>query len=192
MDTQKEKSAQREACLARRRALPPEVRSDRSADICRWLETLPQLQAAQTILSYAATRDEVDLSCFHRWAQAQGKRLAFPISYPGGVMEAAVPCAAEDWSVGRYGLRVPVRERSVLLAPEELDAVLVPCVGFDAAGGRIGHGAGYYDRYLPFCTHAAAIAVAFEVQRAPRIALEPTDRPMNTVVTENGVFPCRK
>ena len=190
--THEEKAAQRLACLARRRALTPEDRAAHCAAVCRLLESLPELQSARTILSYATARDEVDLTAFHRWAAARGARLAFPISYPGGIMEAAVPHSPEDWVVGRYGLQVPVRERADILAPEELDAVLVPCVGFDAGGGRIGHGAGYYDRYLPRCAHAAVIAVAFEVQRVPQIVREPSDWLMDLVVTENGVFPCRK
>lgn len=190
--THEEKAAQRLACLGRRRALTPEDRAAYSAAVCRWLESLPEFRAARTILSYAAARDEVDLTAFHRRAAARGARLAFPISYPGGIMEAAVPHSPEDWVVGRYGLRVPVRERADILAPEELDAILVPCVGFDGEGGRIGHGAGYYDRYLPRCTHGTAIAVAFEVQRVPQIVREPSDWLMDLVVTENGVFPCRK
>lgn len=192
MDIRDEKMAQRQLCLARRRALAAEDRAAFSEAVCRHLAALPELEQARTIFSYAAAADEVDLTGFHRWAAAQGKRLAFPISCSGGIMEAAVPHSPEDWTLGRYGLRVPVRECSDILCPEELDAILVPCVGFDAAGGRIGHGAGYYDRFLPHCAHGMAIAVAFEVQRVPQIVREPSDWPMDLVVTEEGVFPCRK
>ena len=80
------------------------------------------------------------------------------------------------------------RRRSSTPSPEELDAVLVPCVGFDDTLCRLGHGMGYYDRYLPRCTRAAAILTAFEAQRLERVPTEPHDFSFRAAVTEKGVF----
>ena len=182
------KKTQRQACLARRRALTREERAEKSAAICAHLKALPALQGAKTILSYMATLDEVDLSAFHVWALAQGKTLAFPVSYPGGRMEAYAPLSPESWERGRYGILSPIPQRSRLVEPGELDAVILPCVGFDAQGRRLGHGGGYYDRYLPQCPRAVRVLAAFEVQRLERVETGSTDQSVHTLVTEQGVF----
>lgn len=183
-----EKQTQRAFALAQREALSTEERSAFSAAICRHLTALPALQAAQTILSYRSTETEVDLSAFHTWAAEQGKTLAFPVSYPGGRMEAYVPQGPESWERGRYGIWAPIPERSKRMPPEQLDAVILPCVGFDSQGWRLGHGGGYYDRYLPLCPRAERILVAFETQRLEAVATDVHDQNAHMMVTELGDF----
>ncbi len=183
-----EKETARRSCLARRRALSPEARAERSESICRWLTGLPALQGARRILSYRAAGDEADLTAFHAWAGGQGKTLAFPVSYPGGHMEAYIPRGPDSWERGRFGIWAPVPERSCPAGAESLDAVILPCVGFDGAGRRLGHGGGYYDRYLPRCPQAVRVLAAFEVQRLDRVPTERCDQGAEIVVTEQGLF----
>ncbi len=182
-----EKHVQRAGCLARREALFPEARATFSAAICRHLIELPALQTAQVIFSYMAAGSEADLTAFHRWALEQGKMLAFPVSYPQGRMEAYVPEGPESWARGRYGIPAPIPERSTRLDPQELDAVILPCVAFDAAGRRLGHGGGYYDRYLPQCPQALRVLAAFEAQRLDTVAVDTHDQSAQALVTELGI-----
>lgn len=182
------KKTQRQVCLSRRRSLSAEERTTQSAVICAHLATIPTLCQAKDILCYQAVEDEADLSAFHTWALARGKTLAFPVSYPGGHMEAYVPNGPESWERGRYGIFSPVPERSRLVEPGELDAVILPCVGFDGQGRRLGRGGGYYDRYLPQCPRAVRVLAAFEVQRLERVETGATDQSVHTLVTEQGVF----
>lgn len=182
-----EKAAQRERCLTGCQGLSAQQRSEFSAAICRYLEDLPALQGANVILSYRATELEADLTAFHTWATGQGKILAFPVSYSGGRMVAYAPHGPESWERGRYGIWSPVPERSEPVAPDRLDAVILPCVGFDALGGRLGHGGGYYDRYLPRCPQAVRILAAFEVQRLEAVAAGPYDQGAHVVITELGI-----
>lgn len=181
-----EKERQRKLCLARRRALGPEERGYKSAAICQALTTLNAIQAAKTILSYMATKDEADLAAFHAWAGEQGKRLAFPVCRDSGQMEAYIPHDTQSWEQGRYGIYAPLPARSERVDPTGLDVVILPCVGFDGQGRRLGHGGGYYDRYLLRCPKAARVLVAFEAQRLSAVAVDAHDQPVRWLVTESG------
>ena len=182
------KAAQRKKATAARRALDASVRVEKSHRISglmyEYLETLKKERAeaglppVRTIFSYAAAWDEADLAEFHRKARAEGFRIAFPLCHGAGIMEAVVPGENEKeyWRTGAYGIKEPVPELAVPVKPEDIDLVIIPCVAFDGKGGRLGHGAGYYDRYLPKLREdAVMVLAAFEEQRLPEIVMEETD-----------------
>ena len=182
------KNEQRRQALAGRRALSDEERSSRSRQICEHLMRLPVLQHARTIFSYQAVSDEADLKEFHAWAAARSKILAYPIALPGGIMKAAVPVAEDAFKISAYGIREPDPDRSRVLDPGEIDLVLVPCVAFDGKGGRLGHGAGYYDRYLPKCREDAVfILVGFDAQELVEVERNEMDVMMHMIITESGL-----
>ena len=186
MERQAEKAACRALALSRRRALAPEERRARSLQICRALEGLEELRGLRTVLGYVPSGSECDLRPFYETLRKRGVSVAFPVTLSGGEMEAYVPVG--PLLPGRCGIPEPDAAVSRLIPPEELDAVLVPCVGFDDTLCRLGHGMGYYDRYLPRCTRAAAILTAFEAQRLERVPTEPHDFFFRAAVTEKGVF----
>ena len=177
------KAEQRRIARALRRALSPAERAANSAAICQRLLSLPEVRTARRILSYRALPDEVDL---HALETTPGVAIAYPRCLGGGVMEAYVPNGA--LLPGPFGIEEPNPALSRLVAPGELDLVLVPCLAFDAERNRLGHGAGYYDRFLPRCRNAAILAVAFEAQRLERIVTEAHDRKMDAIVTEKAIY----
>ena len=120
-------------------------------------------------------------------AARRGKVLAYPVCGENCSLTAAVP-GPDGWETGLYGICTPVLERSVLLEPEQLDLVLVPCTAFDADCFRVGMGKGYYDRYLPRCTKAAKIGIALEVQRVAHAAVDEHDQRLDAFVTERGLY----
>lgn len=182
------KTAQRKQCYANRKALGPEKQAEYSAAISRALMELPEIQGAEHVFSYMAMPNEVDLTVFHEWAEEQGIVLSYPVSLNDGIMVARTFDGAPVWHVGKYDIREPEESASYIEDPENFDVILVPCVGFDDKGGRIGHGAGYYDRYLPKAPMAARICVAFEAQSLPEVVKEDTDLPMDRLVTEKRVI----
>jgi 5-formyltetrahydrofolate cyclo-ligase len=139
---------------------------------------------ARAILSYQAFRGEIDLAEFNAWAQAEGKKLAFPLCRDAGIMDAAVPEDASALLTGRFGIVAPDPARSRIVAPYEPDLVVVPCVGFDERSARLGMGGGFYDRYLPQCTNARKLGIAFSFQRVVTPFADPWDTALDRVITE--------
>lgn len=101
-----------------------------------------------------------------------------------------------ELSPGTWGILEPPKSRwgepGKEIAPAEIDLIMVPGVGFDRQGGRLGNGAGYYDRLLA-CVRPDTVlcGLGFESQLFDEIATEPHDVAMDVVVTERAVY-CEK
>ena len=173
----------RQSCLARREALAPQERTEKSKALARAILASPEYAAAKTILVYRAVRGEAGLDALIDAAKSDGKRVAFPLCASKTEMEARVP-ENGAWKIGSFGIPEPDAAHSTLVPPEELDLVVCPCVAFDGEHHRLGMGGGYYDRYLPRCTNAARFAAAFDAQRAAALPRGPWDVPMDAIFTE--------
>jgi 5-formyltetrahydrofolate cyclo-ligase len=89
-----------------------------------------------------------------------------------------------------FGAREPQAGRVV--EPQEIDVVAVPGVAFDRAGGRVGYGAGFYDRFLP-STRAVRAAIAFDAQVEPEpLPAAGFDLPVDVIVTESETIRCAR
>lgn len=187
MTISEQKQVQRKAGIAARRALPSAQREAANAALCKTIAALDCFQRADRILLYAAFNGEADLSALAETARRSGKTVAYPICGEDFSLTAAIP-AADGWEIGAYGIRTPMRAKSRCLPPDQLDLVLVPCTAFDAVCRRVGMGKGYYDRYLPRCTQAVKLGIAYEVQRVPRAAADTQDQRLDAFVTEEHIY----
>ncbi|HOB06447.1 MAG TPA: 5-formyltetrahydrofolate cyclo-ligase [Methanoculleus sp.] len=79
------------------------------------------------------------------------------------------------------GHEIPVR-------PEDIQAVVVPMLGFDSKGNRLGYGAGYYDRFLQRYPHPKKIGIAFSCQQVESIPADENDIMMDCIITEKGII----
>ncbi len=107
--------------------------------------------------------------------EGAGRPLSFRAWAPGAALEKGV-----------FGAMVPAGGR--VLVPEVL---IVPLLAFDARGQRLGYGGGFYDRTLEMLRargDVLAVGFAFAAQEAARLPAEPTDQPLDAIVTENGVL----
>ncbi|MDR3045808.1 MAG: 5-formyltetrahydrofolate cyclo-ligase [Desulfovibrio sp.] len=109
------------------------------------------------------------------------------------------PCAcAADLKPGRYGIAEPDPARCPAidmdaapgLAPNFAPGLaVIPGVAFDRRGNRLGHGAGYYDRFLahPAMARTALVGLAYAFQIVPALPVAPWDRPVHALCTEEGL-----
>lgn len=185
-----ERNMLRKEKIRARDSLSAAEREALSERISRRILDSEEYRQAETLLIYKGVRGEVRLDVLEKAAAAEGKQLAYPLCVGPGEMIAlaADPLDESAWTKGAYGILEPVRERAEEIAPKDIDLVICPCTVFDEVCGRMGMGAGYYDRYLTQCGGAAVVAAAFEAQKAERVPMEPWDQAMDMVFTENRVY----
>lgn len=192
MEIQLLKQQQRKLCRERVLGLSSAEKEAAGRSICKSLEQLmveiEKDTVVKTVFSFLPTAEEPDLDDLHMALMKAGKTLAFPVSFPKGVMEAYAPQSPEDLQTGMYGILAPVIERSIKIHPEDIDIIIVPAMGVDGNKRRLGHGGGYYDRFLPLAKRAKKVLVAFDIQKLDEIATESTDETVDYVVTEKTVY----
>lgn len=177
------KKALRRTLRAARAAIPVEARAAAHDAIARHLDA--RLAAARVVASWAAMPGELDLARFVERFLARGGTVAWPVVEPGGLALATCPPSA--LVPGFKGILEPPADAPRV---ETVDAVLVPGLGFDLAGRRLGQGGGYYDGLLRRLrarpAAPPAIGVAYALQVVPRIPTEPYDEPVDELITEAG------
>jgi 5-formyltetrahydrofolate cyclo-ligase len=191
------------------RAISPDERAEKSAAIAahlaRRLGPEPGL-----VLGFAPLRREPD------WTSVFGAgwRVALPRVEGEGMIFHRVTWKSTDASARRpypggdgwpqpsdffsnlersaHGTLEPAADAATRVSPTDAEAVLVPGVAFDRAGGRLGRGGGFYDRLLahPHFT-ARRIAVCFACQLVERVPVEPHDIEVDEIVTEDGWIAAR-
>lgn len=144
------------------------ARRRKSATIWRKLYRLTAFRRAAWVCCYVALPHEVQTWGLIEAMLKQGKRVAVPFIRPGsrrlGLSEIRDPGA--ELAPGAFGVLEPVPGARRPVAASRLDLVLVPGVAFDAQGRRLGHGLGYYDRFLarlPRRTATVGLAYRFQI-----------------------------
>ncbi|HEY8341871.1 MAG TPA: 5-formyltetrahydrofolate cyclo-ligase [Calditerricola sp.] len=175
--------------LAVRDSLPAAARAAASRRICSTVASLDAWRDAEAVMLYAAFGSEVNVDTLMALAWRANKKVLLPRVEKA---ERRIrPYRVDGWDVlvpGTYGIREPDPTRCALWTGP-IDAVIVPGVAFDGRGGRMGYGAGYYDRFLTGPADGAVrVAVAFACQVVDAVPLEPHDAPMHCLVTEDGAF----
>lgn len=177
--------------MARRAALSPDDRYRSSAAVTAHVRSMPAFQTSHTVMVYMALPYEVQTAEIVAEAQRHNKRVVVPVVTPHGLVAVAHPTDARHFRRGPYGILEPC-DTSAVVSPTAIDWVLVPGVGFDPHGMRLGYGKGYYDRFLrQLAPRAQYGGVAYHIQVVPSIPHMPHDIRMQFLITEQGVLPCQ-
>ncbi len=137
-------------------------------------------------MAYMPLRHEVDTRAVLVQLLSLKKNLFLPAvnRKRGEIRIFRVKNLKRDLAPGSYGILEPRPGRCVLGRPSDLDLVLVPGLGFDRKGGRLGHGKGYFDKFLRKVKRAEKIGIAFREQILEKIPLEKHDQRVNRVITD--------
>lgn len=184
MELCEEKKALRRAVKARSEGLSKEYRESADRAIRDRVTAWPLWQRAESVFLYVSVRREPDTLALLRSALEAGKRVYVPRCYGAGVMRALRLERLDDLTCGTLGIPEPPEE--AVEAPDRIDLSVIPCVTAGLDGGRLGHGAGYYDRFL--ATHETTTACLCHAGLLTEgIPMGALDRRMDYIITENGI-----
>jgi 5-formyltetrahydrofolate cyclo-ligase len=136
---------------------------------------------------YASTRWEVSLSLW--WPQLLNSGLLIAMPYLAdreASMEFRIWDGTSPLERAAFGFDQPSAE-SLISCP---NIVLIPLIGFDRTGNRLGQGAGHYDRYFNKYSNSLRIGIAWSCQELVTIPVDPWDVPLNYVMTEREWIDC--
>lgn len=157
-------------------------RPEGSGEITEFLLNSEAYKEAAFIFAFAGMDGEPDTMPFLKKALADKKRVALPITKGNGVMTAHELYTLSELQPGKYGIPEPPASHPVL-DPGLFDLMIVPGLCFDHQGYRLGHGGGYYDRYLKGCA-CYKIGLCFESRLAEHLPSEDFDQQVDQIITE--------
>ena len=162
--------------------LTPEYRREASREITRQVLELPFWKQAQTVMAYWSLPEEPDTRELMETALREGKTLLLPRCLDA-VRMAGLPVKGLDGlEPGRLGIPEPPETAGGTGVPEP-DLILVPCVAAAPCGVRLGHGAGYYDRFL--AEHGGkTVCLCFRALLRADLPAEDTDIPVDLVISD--------
>ena len=178
------KAAARQQAAAARAVLDPSLGQDLAR---HFLDDFP-LDAGIAVSGFWPMGDEIDIRPLLAGLHARGHPIGLPVTGRRGtplVFRAWTPGAA--MTAGRFGTSHPE-------GPEVTPAaLLIPLLAFDAEGGRLGYGGGFYDRTLALLPGALRIGCAYAAQEVSLVPTGPFDQKLHAVATEAWVrrFPPR-
>ncbi|NLE25737.1 MAG: 5-formyltetrahydrofolate cyclo-ligase [Clostridiaceae bacterium] len=180
-----DKSKLKTEIIEKRKLLDESTVKNASETIVRTLQSIPAFKQAKVVLSYMPYGKEVDIRPLNQWILDQGKVLCLPKVISKTEMEAR---AVNDISQGLYksgfGVLEPTYDNE-LMDIDKIELVLVPGLAFDKTGNRMGHGNGYYDRFLASCpTNTILIGIAYAFQVFDSIPFDQYDVKVHRLITE--------
>ncbi|MFD2885038.1 5-formyltetrahydrofolate cyclo-ligase [Pseudomonas lini] len=180
-----------------RRALTPSQQREASRGLYKQLAQHPLFRRAKHISLYLPNDGEIDPRLLMRAAQRRGKAIYLPVlsAWPRTKMVFQRIRPGEKFKPNRFRIPEPrhniARQRKVWA----LDLVLLPLVGFDDVGGRLGMGGGFYDRSLAYLARRkknwrkpTLLGLAHECQKVQRLAQASWDVPLQGTVTDKAWY----
>lgn len=195
-DTERRRTLRREL-RQRRRALSPAQQRQASDALCQRLRQLPEVQRARRVALYLPNDGEIDPRPLFGWLRQRGTRVYLPVLQPLAVNRL--------WFVHYHPGTPMVRNRFGIFEPDTrhgahrarrlpawaLDLVLLPLVGFDAQGQRMGMGGGFYDRSFAFTQwrrpRPRLIGVAHACQQVATLPTASWDVPLDAIVSDSAL-----
>jgi 5-formyltetrahydrofolate cyclo-ligase len=165
---------------------------EKSGKIKQRLFKMKQFKEASNILFYCSYDNEVYTHDMIKDSIAINKNVVVPVidKKNNTLILSRLECW-NDLCLGSYNILEPTKEKLKEIPITKIDLIIVPGVGFDLHGHRIGHGKGYYDSLLKN-SNAPTIGLAFEIQIVKNIPFEKHDVHMDKILTEKRLIICKE
>ncbi len=180
-----DKSTLRSRCHTARQSLTEEEYRSECRRIVARATSLPQLLVAQTIMSYWPKIEarEIDIRPLNSWLRARGCTVLLPIVEPyskrprmhWGIFDHERSFVANRWDISEPASRSDI-------PAEDIDLVVVPGLGFDLSGHRIGYGGGFYDALFEY-VDSFKLGMVIDDCLLDHLPADPHDVAVNCVVT---------
>jgi len=163
----------------------------KSKKIEKRLFKMNEYKESQVILFYISYDNEVFTHEMIKNSMLEKKNIVVPLSdKKTRTLILSKLDKWEDLEIGTYSILEPKKECIQSISIDKIDIIIVPGVGFDKKGNRIGHGMGYIDKLLEDSNYAIHIGLAFELQIVDFMPIEKHDISVNKIITEKRIISC--
>jgi 5-formyltetrahydrofolate cyclo-ligase len=159
---------------------PVEYSSYNSAIAQKFFE-IPIVKNSNRVMMYYSIHHEVETTLLIKMLFTMGKSVALPACTLDKSLRALVIQDLDDLVPGIFGLSEP-KDTAPEIKSQELDLIIVPGLAFDKRGFRLGHGGGYYDRFLAK-TFALKLGLAYDFQVVEELPVDHHDIPLDALLT---------
>ena len=184
------KKIRNELKLSRENLKPNEI-DKKSLIIKEKLFATNEFKKSQKILFYVSYDNEVKTHEMIKESMDIGKTVCVPFVKKDEYK--ILPIKLENWNdleIGSYNILEPKQDKLIEFPLEEIEMIIVPGIGFDTRGNRIGHGMGYYDRLLRRAKNCFKIGLGFHCQIVEYIHADSHDIKLDMVITEKKLYKC--
>lgn len=178
----------------RRRSLSPQQRRQADQALCRRLHQLPEVRRARRVALYLPNDGEIDPRPLIPWLTRRGVRIYLPVLKPlsDNSLWFVHYHPGTPMRQNRFGIPEPETRhgahRARRMPAWALDLILLPLVGFDDRGQRMGMGGGFYDRSPAFTRRPgprpSLFGLAHDCQRVDRLPTAPWDVPLDAIISD--------
>lgn len=190
----------RKNLIKNRRQLSPEQRKKASHLITKQILQTDFFKRSQHIAIYMPFNGEINPMPLLKKIFSMKKKCYLPVLHPlkHNALWFIAYQKKDKLKLNRYGIPEPKIDLKKKMSAWNLDLVLVPLIGFDEHGNRLGSGKGYYDRTFAFLkqrrnsSHPQLIGLAYEMQKIAAIETQSWDVPLDKIVTEEKIYHTKK
>lgn len=185
------KSEIRQNIVAKRDLLDKNTIEKKSNSIKENLFSTEIYKNAETIFSFISFGSEVGTHTLIKEMLKDGKKVGVPFTYPKNrkMTVSEIKDFDKDLEKGFYNILSPREEELKPIDPKDIDLVLVPGLGFDKKGYRVGYGGGYYDTFFEKVRDdVIKIGICFELQIIDSCPIDIYDVPVDYIITESNIL----
>ncbi len=183
IDIRKIKTELRNQFKDRRRKMPYINKAEKDFFIFNRIISTKEFIDSDLVLTFVSTDIEVNTRSIINYALNQGKKVAVPKCFPDSHMEFYYINSIDELSVGCFSVLEPSMNDNNIVVDFYSSVCIVPGLGFDMEGYRLGYGKGYYDRYLSRYTNNM-IGICYSSCLKNTLPHGRYDRKINILITD--------